>query len=218
MSAARILSVTVFTSSSLLRFALAIGLLLPATSLAVEPDPEPIHPEAEVQSAAEVSKTLSERTSDTDLRIQMTGPSAAATNLYDPEMLPTARLIAEHDARSLAVCPSLLIAPPIIQLAFPSVIDLPIDEHGNRMLHIASRSGNLFALWQLLELGADTSVRNRFGKTPADVAFRRNSLVQQNVITALKSGHRTLSDVHFKRPGSISAAKPTQSRILDSDS
>ena len=49
-----------------------------------------------------------------------------------------------------------------------------VDEMGDTPLHIAVESDNLSAIRVLLDLGADTSIKNRNGRTPRELAYLKN--------------------------------------------
>lgn len=115
------------------------------------------------------------------------------------DVSPANQVLVREDRRALLVVPAIPLAPSGLQVGFRAIINEPIDEHGNRLLHLASRSGDLGALDQLLTLGATPGVRNHFGRTPLDVAFRYNAQGYECIRRALTPPRQSVSDILFRR-------------------
>lgn len=62
---------------------------------------------------------------------------------------------------------------------------------GNTLLHIAVMSGNIAEVERLLAAGADPTIANRDGQTPADVAMILD--------------HRSISDLLLERAADLKA-------------
>jgi hypothetical protein len=113
--------------------------------------------------------------------------------------IPTDRILREYYSETLSVIPALMFSPVSMQLAFAATVNTPIDEHGNTLLHLASRSGDVFAAWQLLELGANPQIANCFHKKPIHVVCLGNPQVTDALTAAFSSHHDSIAEVLFRR-------------------
>lgn len=80
----------------------------------------------------------------------------------------------------LATCPRWIVA------SMTPLIDEPVDECGNRMLHIAARSANQYAIWGLMQLGADASILNDGRETPLQVLRCSDRSAREAIIACLQ--------------------------------
>lgn len=65
------------------------------------------------------------------------------------------------------------------------MLDAPADAYGNRLLHIAARSGNREAVELLLELGARADEQNLMGQTARDVLKCHDGVSRFSMIASL---------------------------------
>ena len=114
--------------------------------------------------------------------------------------IQTEQILKDYYVETLSVVPAMMFSTVALQLAFAQTVNLPVDEHDNTLLHIASKAGDLFSAWQLMELGASPQILNRFQKLPVDVVYSVNSQVGQALTAALSSNHgATMAEVIFRR-------------------
>jgi len=150
--------------------------------------------------------------------------SASAADYGGPEksefrdrkmvQIPTDQIVQKYYSETLSVIPALMFSPIALQLAFTETINAPIDEHNNTLLHVASRSGDVFAAWQLLELGADPRTSNRFHQMPVHVVYSGNSQISEALTAAFSSHQDAIVEVLFRRTASETpvAPRPVSSR------
>ncbi len=92
-----------------------------------------------------------------------------------------------YDQATLApLFPGIAVWPQWIAALLVPAINEPVDEHGNRLLHIATRSGNQFAAWGLMNMGADPTILNRRNKTPLQTLRCRNRSVHAAIVACLQ--------------------------------
>jgi hypothetical protein len=115
------------------------------------------------------------------------------------EFAPASLILAQRDSFRLSICPAMYFAPVSFRIAFRTTINDPIDDRGNRLLHIAARAGQVSAVWYLLEAGASPSVCNSLGRAPADVAYAGNAQAHDAIIAALTGRAASAGDVLFRR-------------------
>lgn len=109
---------------------------------------------------------------------------------------------------TLSVIPAMMFSPAALQLAFFQTVDMPIDEHGNTLLHVASKAGDIFSAWQLLELGASSQIANKFQKRPLDVINSVNVQVSESLAEAFTSNeNKAIAEVMRRRAPSGSVSK-----------
>lgn len=120
---------------------------------------------------------------------------------YPPVVrMQTAKILNDYYVETLSVVPATIFSPVALQLGFAQTVNRPVDEHGNTLLHIASKSGDLFSAWQLLEFGANPHIANKFKKQPLDVIYSVNSQVEQALTAGFSSNSgSTMADVIFGR-------------------
>lgn len=111
--------------------------------------------------------------------------------------------------RTLSPVAGMMFAPTCMQLAFSNIVNHPIDEHQNRLLHVASRSKEPFFNWMLLQLGASTSTRNRSGWLPLD--FHRPGIREADdyITIALSPSSLSIQDIAVDRPKQSAAPAAT---------
>ena len=103
------------------------------------------------------------------------------------------KLLREYDQATVApFFPGMLVMPRWMCLVLLRVLDEPVDEHQNRMLHIAARSGNHFAAWALMDLGADPHVMNVAGQTPLQSLRCLDPATRQAIAVCLRGGNTNL--------------------------
>lgn len=81
--------------------------------------------------------------------------------------------------------PEMTVIPSWQYTCLRPVLDAPADAYGNRLLHIAARSGNREALELLLELGAHPDELNLMGQTARDVLKCHDGVSRYSMIAAL---------------------------------
>jgi len=59
--------------------------------------------------------------------------------------------------------------PPAVSIALRQMIDDPVNDRLDTMLHVACQKGDLIATFFLIDAGADLNATNRFGETPFDL-------------------------------------------------
>lgn len=113
--------------------------------------------------------------------------------------IPTDRILRRYYSETLSVIPALMFSPVALQLGFAETVNTPIDEHGNTLLHVASRSGDLFAAWQLLEFGADPHVSNHSFRLPIDLVCLETPQVADALTAAFSSHQNAIAEVMIRR-------------------
>jgi hypothetical protein len=66
-------------------------------------------------------------------------------------------------------CVGRMFFPPAVSIALRQMIDDPVNDRLDTMLHVACQKGDLIATFFLIDAGADLNVTNRFGETPFDL-------------------------------------------------
>ncbi len=74
-----------------------------------------------------------------------------------------------------------------------------VDDDGERSLHLAAKSGDLFATRCLLSEGADPKALNFAGETPLDCALRGNSASRDDLV-AMLTEYRVVAGISFDDP------------------
>ncbi len=59
--------------------------------------------------------------------------------------------------------------PPAVSIALQQMIDEPVNDRRDTILHVACQAGDLVTICFLIDAGADLTVTNRFGETPLDL-------------------------------------------------
>lgn len=105
-------------------------------------------------------------------------------------------IMRHYDQQTLApLFPGISTCPASMMLALIPLINEPLDEHGNRMLHIAARSGNQFAIWSLMQLGADASLLNSGQQTPLMALRCSDQTTRDAIIACLTRQDSTIAAV-----------------------
>lgn len=94
---------------------------------------------------------------------------------------------ASDQATLAPLLPGMLLAPGCTWAGLATALDEPVDEHGNRLLHLAARSGNRFAAWALTEMGANSQLVNHGGETPLLALRCRDRETREAMIAQLQS-------------------------------
>ena len=74
----------------------------------------------------------------------------------------------QEEAISLAVAGRMCF-PPVVSMALQQMLDEPVNDRQDTMLHVACRTHDVVTICFLIDAGADISVTNRFGETPLDL-------------------------------------------------
>ena len=77
----------------------------------------------------------------------------------------------EDEAMSLAVAGRMCF-PSAVSMALLQMLDDPVNDRLDTMLHVACQAGDLVTICFLIDAGADMTVTNRFGETPLDLVDR----------------------------------------------
>ena len=59
--------------------------------------------------------------------------------------------------------------PPAVAIALRQMIDDPVNDRRDTMLHVACQAGDITMICFLIDAGADLNVTNRFGEKPLDL-------------------------------------------------
>ncbi len=81
--------------------------------------------------------------------------------------------------------PEMVLVPSWQYACLRPILDAPADAYGNRLLHIAARSGNREAVELLLELGAQPNQQNLMGQTARDVLKCHDGVSRFSMIASL---------------------------------
>ncbi len=110
--------------------------------------------------------------------------------------LDIVEIIRNYDQLTLApLFPGMSTCPASMMPALTPLINEPLDEHGNRMLHIAARSGNRFAIWSLMQMGADESLLNSGQQTPLMALRCSDQTTRDAIIACLTRQDSTIAAV-----------------------
>lgn len=99
-------------------------------------------------------------------------------------------MIQHHDEATLAVWfPGLAFAPDWTWDVLITAADEPVDEFGNRLIHVAARSGNHPVVWVLMEHGADPDILNNFNEKAVDVVHCFDRRTRDAIVQCILRNH-----------------------------
>lgn len=126
---------------------------------------------------------------------------AASPSQKDPSKsgelatLATSEMMTSYLQESLSPVPVMMFAPVSVRLAFVPMVNDSLDETGNTFLHLASRSGDPFYTWQLLQFGANPAQRNDSHRIPLDVLHTGISEAEKFLLVALSPSSSSLGEI-----------------------
>ena len=143
-----------------------------------------------------------------ELPVQISSTRLPPQRVRRPDLasLGIREMIRDYDnARLAPVFHGMALAPKLTWRCFMyAAANEPIDEFGNRMLHISARSSNAFYAWCLMESGANPYLTNIDRQTPIQSVLGPSSEMQSRTQLCISAGiHHRMKLPASNVPGNL---------------